>query len=74
MIYYARFKKPMANPNIKREQLSLSEYEELRAKQGKKKPGPEFPKSVLLLFSIPIIIFVGIFLGYIFYIRSISAH
>lgn len=74
MLYYARFKKHMANPNIKREQLSLSQYEELKAKQGKKKPGPEFSKAVLLLFSLPIVIFIGIFLGYIFYIRSISAH
>lgn len=64
----------MANPNIKREQLSLTQYEELKAKQGKKKPGPEFSKAVLFLFSLPMVIFIGIFLGYIFYIRSISAH
>ena len=64
----------MANLNIKRKQLSLSQYEELKTKQGKKKLIPDFPKPILLIFSIPIVIFITLLLGYIFYIRNISAH
>ena len=63
----------MADPNVKRDQLSLSQYEELRAKQGKKKLIPNFPIPVLLIFTIPLAIFIALFLGYIFYIRGTAA-
>jgi ABC-type multidrug transport system permease subunit len=64
----------MTNSKINREQLSLSQYEESRAKEAKKKLFPNFPLPVLFLFLIPIIILLITFLSYIFYIKSISSH
>ena len=59
-------------PKPKNEQLSLSEYQDLQAKQGKKKKLIDLPWPVKLIFIVPLIFFVILLLGYLFYIRGIS--
>ncbi len=63
----------MANPHLKRKQLSLSQYEENRAKHKRPKLLDNYPKPVLLLLTVPITILIALLLGYFFYVRSISA-
>jgi hypothetical protein len=61
-------------PNRKNEQLSLSEYTESQAKKGKKKKLIDLPWAVKLVFAVPLVFFVILLLGYIFYIRRFAAH
>lgn len=62
----------MTNPHHKRKQLSLSQYEETRAKNKHSKLFDNYPKPVLLLLILPLAILIGLLLGYFFYVRSIS--
>ena len=57
----------------KQNQLSISQYEESRVKEGKKKLLSHFPIPVLLIFLIPVAILLVTFLSYLFFIRKISA-
>ncbi len=63
----------MTRTNFKRKQLSLGQYEELGAKQKEQKLYGTIPKPVLLLLAIPLVILIALLLGYMFYIRKISA-
>jgi hypothetical protein len=56
----------------KHEQLSLGEYHDLQAKKRKK--FIDLPWPVKLLCAVPLVIFVILLLGYIFYIRRFVAH
>lgn len=62
----------MTNRNLKRKQLSLNQYEENRAKNKRPKLFDNYPKPVLLLLILPLVILIGLLLGYFFYVRSIS--
>jgi hypothetical protein len=71
MIYYAPLREETMQ-NRKNEQLSLSEYHEQQAK--KKKKLIDLPWPVILIFTIPFIFFAILLLGYVFFIRGISAN
>ena len=61
-------------PTIKNEQLSLSQYQDLKEKKGKRKKWIDLPWPVKLIFAVPLLFFVVLLLSYIFYIRRFATH
>jgi hypothetical protein len=59
-------------PTNKNEQISLSQYQELKAKKGKHKKLLDLPLPVKLIFTVPLIFFIILILGYVFYVRNIG--
>ena len=61
-------------PNPKTEQISLSQYQELKAKKNKGKKWIDLPGPVKLIFAVPLVFVVILLLVYIFYIYRVSSH
>ncbi|GEM_PF-5855355 len=58
----------------KQKQIPLSQYEELKAKKGKRKLILDIPRPVFFIFTAPIVFFVILIIGYIFYVRRLAVH
>ena len=64
----------MPNLSAKQKQIPLSQYETLKAKEGKRKPILDIPGPVFLIITGPIIFFIILIVGYIVYVRRLAAH
>jgi len=61
-------------PNIKSEQLSLSQHKELQAKKDKHKKLLDLPWPVKLIFIVPLICLIILITVYILYMRHYTGH
>ena len=65
---------PNLSVNHKHKQIPLSQYAELKAKKGKRRPILDIPGPVFLILAAPIAFFVILIVGYIFYVRQLAVH